>query len=73
MHEEMEKKKQGPVVGFMTKPNPKKEQKKKNNSDSSGPPLFLLFPMLLRHATGKYSLKNKFLYIFFHFLEEKKN
>jgi hypothetical protein len=29
--------------------------------------------MLLRHATGKYSLKNKFLYIFFHFLEEKKN
>jgi predicted ester cyclase len=28
MHEEMEKKKQGPVVGFMTKPNRKKEEKK---------------------------------------------
>jgi hypothetical protein len=28
MHEEMEKKKQGPVVGFMTKPNRKKEKKK---------------------------------------------
>lgn len=51
----------------------KERRKKKKLGQLRSPPLFLLFPMLLRHATGKYSLKINFNIFFFSFSRRKKN